>query len=128
MEIVDRVYVALDALEAVGRPGEIGAEQLSSVDVRFQQHRKRLALAEMGRFLDCLTGRPMADLGRVQSDCFAITASASRIGCTGWFPVRPLSRTQWENQTFSSRHAYSKEERQPWSCCTLSTISNDVAW
>jgi hypothetical protein len=91
MEIVDRVYVALDALEAVGRPGEIGAEQLSSVDVRFQQHRKRLALAEMGRFLDCLTGRPMADLGRVQSDCFAITASASRIGCTGWKPASPLS-------------------------------------
>jgi hypothetical protein len=49
-----------------------------------QQHRKRLALAEMGRFLDCLTGRPMADLGRVQPDCFAITASASRIGSNGW--------------------------------------------
>jgi hypothetical protein len=50
MEIVDRVYVASDALEAVGRPGEIGAEQPSSVDVdvRFQQHRKRLALAEIG--------------------------------------------------------------------------------
>jgi hypothetical protein len=51
MQIVDQVYVALDALEAVGRPGEIGAERPSSgdVDVRFQQHRKRLALAEMGR-------------------------------------------------------------------------------
>jgi hypothetical protein len=28
----------------------------------------------------------LADMGRVQPDCFAIAASASRIGCTGWKP------------------------------------------
>jgi hypothetical protein len=111
MEIVDRVYVALDALEAVGRPGEIGAEQLSSVDVdvRFQQHRKRLALAEMGRFLDCLTGRPMADLGRklpkqlpAVSVCFArIHRDEPRV--IGQRRASDTGTTSWPNRARRTR-------------------------